>query len=61
MEKILEDNEHMVCFFFSCTTAMVEHKKVKTGQRRNESGSGEEDVEKSSSNNCGISFWIVFN
>ena len=60
MEKLLEDNEHIVCFF-SCITAMVENKKAKAGKRRNDSGSSEEDMEESSSNNCGISFWIVFN
>ena len=40
---------------------MVENKKAKAGKSRNDSGSSEEDVEESSSNNCGISFWIVFN
>ena len=60
MEKLLEDNEHIVCFFL-CITAMVENKKVKAGKRRNDSGSSEEDMEESSSNNCGISFWVVFN
>ena len=40
---------------------MVENKKAKVGKRRNDSGSSEEDVEESSCNNCGISFWIVFN
>ena len=40
---------------------MVENKKAKAGKRRNDSGSSEEDMEESSSNNCGISFWIVFN
>ena len=49
MEKLLEDNEHIVCFL------------GKAGKRRNDSGSSEEDMEESSSNNCGISFWIVFN
>ena len=48
-------------FFFSCITAMVENKKAKAGKRRNDSGSSEEDMEESNSNNCGISFWIVFN
>ena len=60
MEKLLEDNEHIVSFF-SCITAMVENKKAKAGKRRNDSGSSEEDMEESSSNDCGISFWIVFN
>ena len=46
--------------FFSCITAIVENKKAKAGKRRNDSGSSEEDMEESS-NNCGISFWIVFN
>ena len=60
MEKVLEDNEHIVCFF-SCITAVVEKKKEKAMKRRNDSGSSEEDGEESSNNNCGISFWIVFN
>ena len=60
IEKLLEDNEHIVCFL-SCITAMVENKKVKVGKRRNDSESTEEDVEESSSNYCGISFRIVFN
>ena len=55
MEKLLEDNEHIVCLF-SCVTAMVENKKAKAGKKRNDSGNSEEDVEKSSGNNCGISF-----
>ena len=59
MEKVLEDNEHIACFF-SCITAM-ENKKAKERKRRNDSGSSEEDVEESSNNNCDISFWIVFN
>ena len=59
MEKVLEDNEHIVCFF-SCITAM-ENKKAKERKRRNDSGSSEGDVEESSNNNCGISFWTVFN
>ena len=40
---------------------MFENNKAKAGKRRNDSGSTEEDIEESSSNNCGISFWIVFN
>ena len=60
MGKLLEDNEHIACFF-SCITSMVENKKAKAGKRRNDSGSSEKDVEESSNNNCGISFWIVFN
>ena len=40
---------------------MVENKKAKAGKRRNDSGSSEEDMEEFNSNNCGISFWIVFN
>ena len=48
-------------FFFSCITAMVENKTAKAEKRRHDSGSSEENVEESSSNNCGISFWIVFN
>ena len=60
MEKLLEGNEHFLCFF-SCITAMVENKQAKAGERRNDSGSSENDEEESSSNNCGISFWIVFN
>ena len=47
--------------FFSCITAMVENKTAKAEKRRHDSGSSEENVEESSSNNCGISFWIVFN
>ena len=35
MEKLLEDNEHIVCFF-SCITAMVENKKAKAGKSRND-------------------------
>ena len=62
MEKVLEDNEHIVCFF-SCITAMVEKKKTKARRRRrrDDSGSSEEDAEESVNSNCGISFWIVFN
>ena len=60
MEKLLEDNEHIACFF-SCITSMVENKKAKAGKRRNDSGSSEKDIEESCNNNCGISFWIVFN
>ena len=60
MEKFLEDNEHIVCFF-SCITAMVEHKKAKARRTRNDSGSSGEDGEEFNSNNCGISFGIVFN
>ena len=56
MENLLEDN-----VFFSCIFAMVGNKKAKAGKRRNDSGSSEEDVEECSSNNYGISFWIVFN
>ena len=47
--------------FFSCIAAMVEKKKAKARRRRNDSGSSEEDGEESRNNNCGISFWIVFN
>ena len=60
MEKVLEDNEHIVCFF-SCITAMMEKKNTIARMRRNDSGSSEEDGEESINNNCGISFWIVFN
>ena len=61
MEKVLEDNEHIACFF-SCITAMVEKKNTKARRRmRDDSGSSEEDAEESVNNNCGISFWIVFN
>ena len=58
MEKLLEDNEHIV--FFLCITAMVRYKKAKAGTRRNDSGSSKKDAEESS-NNCGSSLWIVFN
>ena len=60
MEKVLEDNEQIVCFF-SCITAMVEKKNTKARRRRNDSGSSEEDRGESINNKCGISFWIVFN
>ena len=60
MEKALENNEHIVCFF-SCIIAMVEKKKAKARRTRNDSGSSEEDGEEFNNNNCGISFWIVFN
>ena len=43
--------------FSSCITAMIENKRAKVGQRRNDSVSNEEDIEESSSNNCGVSFW----
>ena len=46
--------------FFLCITAIVENKKAKAGKRRNDSGSSEEDMEEPSSNNCGISFLVVF-
>ena len=52
-------NQHIL--FFSCITAMVGKKKAKARRRRNDSGSNEEDGEEYSNNNCGISFWIVFN
>ena len=55
MEKLLEDNEHIGCFF-SCITSMVENKKAKAGKRINNSGSSEKDVEESCNNNCGIPF-----
>ena len=61
MEKVLEDNEHIRMFFFSCITAMVEQKNTKARRSRNGSGSSEEDGEESINNNCDISFWIVFN
>ena len=60
MEKLLEDNEHIVCFF-SCIIAMVENKKANAEKSKHDSGSSEEDVEEYCSNNCGISFWITFN
>ena len=61
IEKVLENNEHIVCFF-SCITAMVEEKNTKARRRRrDDSASSEEDAEESVNNNCGISFWIVFN
>ena len=60
MEKVLEDNEHILCFF-SCITAMVEKKNTKARRRRNDSESSEEDGEESINNNCDISFWTVFN
>ena len=59
MENVLEDNEHIACFF-TCVTAMVEKKKSKARRKRNDSGSSEEDGKEYSNNNCGISFWIVF-
>ena len=41
MEKVLEDNEHIVCFF-SCITAMVEKKNTKARRRRrDDSGSSD--------------------
>ena len=40
---------------------MVEKKKTKARRRRNDPGSSEEDGEEFINNNCGISFWIVFN
>ena len=55
MEKILEDSEHIVCFF-SWTTAMVEKKNTKARRRRNDSGSSVEDGDESINNNCDISF-----
>ena len=60
MEKVLEDNEDIVCFF-SCIIAMVEQKKAKPRRTRNDSGSSEEDGEEFDNNNCAISVWIVFN
>ena len=58
--EVLEDNEHIVCFF-SCITAMVEKKNTKARRKINDLGSSEEDGEESINNDCGISFWIVFN
>ena len=50
MEKVLEDNEHIVCFF-SCITAMVEKKNTKARRRRrDDSASSEEDAEESVNN-----------
>ena len=60
MEKVLEDSKHIVCFY-SCITAMVEKKNTKARRRRNDSRCSEEDGEESINNNCGITFWIVFN
>ena len=60
MEKVLEDNEHIVCFL-PCITAMVEKKKAKARRTRNDSGSSEEDGKEFNKNNCSICFWIVFN
>ena len=60
MEKVLENNEYVVCFF-SCITAMVEQKKAKVRRTRNDSRSSEEAGEEFNNNNCDISFWIVFN
>ena len=54
MEKVLEDNEHIVFFFVYYCYGRKE-------ESRNDSGSSEEAGEESSNNNCGISFWIVFN
>ena len=48
-------------FFRVLLTAMVEKKNTKARRRRNGLGSSEEDGEESINNNCGISFWIVFN
>ena len=48
-------------FFFSCITSMVEQKKAKARRIRNDSRSSEKDGEEFNNNNCGISFWIVFN
>ena len=59
-EKVLENNEHIACFF-SCITAMVEQKKAKARRTRNDSGSSEEDGEEFKNNNCGISFWRLYN
>ena len=38
MEKLLEDNEHIVCFFFVCVciTAMMENEEAEAGERRND-------------------------
>ena len=57
MEKILEDNEHNVCFF-SCITAIGEKKKAKPRKRRRNE---DDDEEECSNFNCGVFFWIVFN
>ena len=40
---------------------MVEQKKAKARRTRNDSGGSEEDGEEFNNNDCGISFWIVFN
>ena len=58
MEKVLEDNEHLVCFF-SCITALVEKKNTKAKRRRNDSGSSEENGEESIKRI--YFFWIVLN
>ena len=38
MEKLLEDNEHIVCFFCvcACITAMMENEEAEAGERRND-------------------------
>ena len=38
MENLLEDNEHIVCFFFVCVciTAMMENEEAEAGERRND-------------------------
>ena len=50
IEKLLEDKEHIVCFFVHYCYGKQENKKGKAGKRRNDSGSSEEDVEESSYN-----------
>ena len=59
-KNVLQDNEHIVCFF-SCFTAMVKKDKAKGRRKRNDQGSSEEDEEKISNNSYGISLWIMFN
>ena len=59
-KNVLQDHEHIVCFF-SCITAMVEKDKAKGRRKRNDQKSSEEDEEKISNSNYGISLWIMFN
>ena len=60
MEKVSEDSKHIVCFSLYIT-AIVEKKNANARRGRNDSWSSKEDGEESINNNCGISFWIVFN
>ena len=60
LEKILQQNKHVVAFF-SCVTALQQKKKEKKRRySQDESTSDEEENEESKENIPGVAFWIAF-